>query len=181
MGTALDYDRTSRDDRDVLWYHVSYGGKSGWISSVYTRNGSAPASEDRVTTTGSVHMRSGPGLDYASRVVIDEGVTLSYDRTSRDDRNVLWYHITYGGKSGWISSAYARRGGSWSGDTVVLTGSAHIRTGPGLEYSSLGAKSEGSTLSYKGASQVDDRGVRWYKVSYQGQSGWVSSRYARLR
>ena len=27
---------------------------------------------------------------------------------------------------------------------------------------------------------VDERGVTWYKISYNGASGWVSSRYCEL-
>lgn len=60
-------------------------------------------------TTGNVHMRAGAGLGYKSLRVIASGVTLSYDKTKKDSRGVLWYHITYKGKTGWVSSKYAKK------------------------------------------------------------------------
>ena len=41
--------------------------------------GVSALAEGKIVTTGSVHMRTGPGLDYSSRRTIDEGVTLSWD------------------------------------------------------------------------------------------------------
>ena len=61
------------------------------------------------TTTGSEHIRSGPGLGYVSLGTVPTGKTLSYDNTSTDSRGVAWYHVTYKGKSGWISSKFASK------------------------------------------------------------------------
>ena len=180
LGTVLTYDRTQRDDRGVTWYHVSYGGQTGWVSSAYA-SASGSTVDSRVTTTGSVNLRSGPGLDYASRMTIGEGVTLTYDRTQRDDRGVTWYHVSYSGRAGWVSSMYTRRGGASADRRVQLTGSANVRSGPGLDYGAIGTVDEGTTLTWLGSTRKDERGVQWYNVSYRGESGWVSSRYARLK
>lgn len=169
-GTTLTYDKTDRDEDGVLWYHVSYRDKTGWISSRYANRGGGSAS-GQVTTTGDVHLRTGAGLDYASRDTIEAGTTLSYDRTERDERGVTWYHVTYDGQKGWISSRYASKGGSASGERVRMTGNANVRTGPGLDYSTIGTVDEGTTLTYKGKSRRDERGVIWYNVSYRGESG----------
>lgn len=184
-GTTLTYDDSDRDSNGTLWYHVSYKGDDGWISSRYTRSGSGGggggSSDGRVTTTGSVHLRSGPGLDYASRDTVPEGVTLNYDKTSKDDRGVTWYRVTYRGTTGWVSSRYAKKGGSSGSRTVRMTGSAHVRSGPGLDFDSIGTVGEGTSLTYKGETKKDDRGVAWYLISYRGDYGWVSSKYARLK
>ena len=163
----------------MTWYHVSHNGKTGWVSSMYARPGSS--ADNRVTTTGSVYLRTGPGLDYASRASIGEGETLTYDRTQKDDRGVTWYHVSYSGRTGWISSVYARQGGPRGEKKVRLTGSANIRSGPGLDYDSIGTADEGTSLVWLEETGTDDRGVDWYKVSYRGKRGWVSSRYARLK
>ena len=46
---------------------------------------------------------------------------------------------------------------------VYFSGHTNVRSGPGL-----------------GDSSVDNRGVTWYKVSFSGSSGWVSSKYSSL-
>ena len=53
------------------------GGGSGGVSG-------------KVTTTGSLNLRKGPGLAYESLFTIGKGVTLKYDKTSVDDRGVTW-------------------------------------------------------------------------------------------
>ena len=39
---------------------------------------------------------------------------------------------------------------------------------------------QGDTATYLGDSSVDSRGVAWYRISWEGGSGWVSSRYTTL-
>ena len=62
-----------------------------------------------VTTTGSINLRKGPGLDYKSIRTIGEGVSLNYDKTAKDDRGVVWYRVKVKGKTGWVSSKYAKK------------------------------------------------------------------------
>lgn len=63
---------------------------------------------------------------------------------------------------------------------VTFTGDCNVRTGPGLSYAKLGSMAKGSTLTYLEESSVDERGVTWYKVSFNSSYGWVSSKYASL-
>ena len=67
------------------------------------------------------------------------------------------------------------------GAYVEATGSVNVRRGAGLGYSSLGTVEKGTRLTYLNSSTVDDRGVIWYLVSYEGVTGWVSSRYTTLK
>ena len=109
---TLSYDNTKKDGRGVKWYHVTYKGKTGWVSSKYakeTSSSSSSSSGNKVKTTGNVNFRSGPGLDYKSMSVIKSGTKLTYDETKKDGRGVLWYHVSYGGKTGWVSSKYAKK------------------------------------------------------------------------
>ncbi|MBQ8111068.1 MAG: SH3 domain-containing protein [Clostridia bacterium] len=134
-----------------------------------------------VRTTGNLNLRKGPGLGYKSIRTIGEGVTLEYDKSEKDERGVRWYRVTYKGRTGWVSSKYAREGSSGgSGSKVKTTGSVHMRTGAGLDYKSLRTIGKGVTLSYD-ETRKDDRGVVWYHVSYKGKSGWVSSKYAKKK
>ena len=64
--------------------------------------------------------------------------------------------------------------------SVRTTASVNLRKGPGLGYGKITSLKSGRTLTYAGVSQFDSRGVRWYNVTYNGQSVWISSRYAKL-
>ncbi len=117
-GTKMEYDKTKKDDRGVKWYRITYKGRQGWISSKYATESKPGGSEKskskksksgKVYTTGKVHLRTGAGLDYESLRSVPKGVTLSYDETKKDGRGVAWYHVSYKGKSGWISSMYAKK------------------------------------------------------------------------
>lgn len=178
-GVTLTYDKSAKDSGGTTWYRVTYRGQKGWVCGRYVKSGGGSAG-GKVTTTGDVYLRSGAGLGYASRGIVWEGTTLSYDKTAKDGRGVTWYHVSYNGKNGWISSKYARTG-SGGGTKVRTTGSANVRRGPGLDYSIIGAVQEGTSLTYTGDTRKDDRGVAWYSVRYQGKAGWVSSKYAKLK
>ena len=71
-------------------------------------------------------------------------------------------------------------GGKGGHKFIKMTGSIHVRKGPGLGYASLGTLSKGDTYSYLGGSKKDDRGVVWYKINYNGSVAWVSSKYSKI-
>ena len=39
----------------------------------------------------------------------------------------------------------------------------------------------GKTVEYLGSKSTDERGVDWYYVKYNGNTGWVSSKYTKLK
>ena len=59
-------------------------------------------------------------------------------------------------------------------------GDSYIRSQPSLSGAQVGLFPEGAVASYLGNSSVDSRGVTWYYISYNGKTGWVSSRYTYL-
>lgn len=186
-GKSLTYDKTAKDDNGVTWYRVTYKGKTGWIISKYTKvAGNTKDASGKITTTGNVNLRKGAGLSYTSITSIPTGVVLSYDKTSKDSRGVTWYRVKYKGKTGWVSSKYAKTGGSGSGGgsssgkKLITTGSLNMRKGPGLDYKSIRTIDEGVSLTYDKTSK-DDRGVTWFRVNYKGKTGWISSKYAKKR
>jgi len=92
--------------------------------------------------------------------------------------------VNFNGKVGWVSSKYAKITGDGGGASASMVkvsgGDANLRSGPGLGYDDIGTIHNGKTASYLGSSSVDDRGVAWYKVKFNGKVGWVSSKYAKL-
>lgn len=61
-----------------------------------------------VRTTGDVWLRTGPGLDYDSVAILKTGRSYEYlGESSADERGVVWYKISVGDKTGWVSSRYS--------------------------------------------------------------------------
>ena len=63
---------------------------------------------------------------------------------------------------------------------VATSGDTHIRTGPGLDFTSIGVLHRGQGLYYTGYFSIDSRGVAWYEVYLDYSTAWVSSRYTTL-
>ena len=148
----------------------------------------AALADGRIKTTGNVNVRKGAGLDYSSKGTVSKGTVLNFDKTSKDERGVIWYHIT-NGKTGWVSSKYTTqiegnvssdKSSKKSGETIKATGDVRVRKGAGLDYAIVKTMKKGAKAEYLGKTAKDARGVKWYKVSYKGKTGWVSSKYAKF-
>lgn len=61
--------------------------------------------------------------------------------------------------------------------TVFATGDVNLRSGPGLDYDTLGVMHAGQERAYTGKTSVDGRGVAWYSLEYEGGEAWASSKY----
>jgi uncharacterized protein YgiM (DUF1202 family) len=184
-GTTLkDLNDTETDDRGVDWYKVSYEGRELWISSKCASKVAKPISsaKKRVVTTTDCNLRKGPGLNYKIYVDIQEGSSLKYlGKTKKDSRKVKWYKVSYYGKSLWVSSKVSvRKNSKTSRKVYVIEEEVNLRKGPGLNYSEAATVSEGTVLKYLNKSSKDKRGVRWYKVSYDGRKLWISSKVSSL-
>ena len=180
---------TSVDNRGVAWYRISYGGITGWVSSMYTTlsgSGSYSYSSDYGTVYGSdgdSNIRSTPSLSGKDIGTLPQGASATYlGQTSVDNRGVAWYRISYGGVTGWVSSMYTTLSDSYSSSGAVYAsdGDSYIRSTPSLYGTQVGMLPQGSSAAYLGQTSVDNRGVAWYMISYGGVTGWVSSMYTTL-
>ena len=102
--TRLD---SKKDSRGVLWYKVKVGGKTGWISSVFS--GANPGMTGKIRTTGSANIRNKANKDAKIIKTVGAGKTLKYTDTKTDKRGVKWYLVTIGNTAGWISSKNVKR------------------------------------------------------------------------
>ena len=71
-------------------------------------------------------------------------------------------------------------GGKSAGQKIKATGNVHVRKTPSLNGAELGIMGKGDTVKFLGELKFDNRGVAWYKVRYNAQVGWVSSKYAKI-
>ena len=144
---------------------------------------SAALAAGKIKMDGTANLRKGASTEYAKVGTVKAGRVLNFDKTKKDDRGVIWYHV----KGGWISSKNTSQiEGSVdkekksSGKTVKATGDMHLRKGPGLDYAEVKVIKAGKTAKYLGTTKKDSRGVAWYKVSFNNKTGWVSSKYGKL-
>lgn len=137
----------------------------------------------KVVAMGDCNIRSGAGTYYASKGVLHKGEKLTYkDSRKRDDRGVYWLRVEYKGKKAWVSTVYAKIGGSSSDDRVVeATGSVNVRKSPNNTAKKLGSVSKGKKLPYRGKMSVDSNGHAWFAVYYKGDPAWVSALYTYLK
>ena len=183
-GTRLTYLNESRnDERGVTWYKVSFDSTTGWISSRYSK---VKNYDRKVTaTSGQTYIRSAGSLSADKLDVLHEGESGTYlNEDHVDERGVVWYRISFDGIKGWVSSKYTTLSSAVELPTLKVTatsGQTNVRTEPNLNGKILGVLREDKSLTYLNQSSTDDRGVVWYKVSFEGGSGWVSSKYTTLK
>lgn len=188
------------------WYAVSYNGKTGYVSSDYMKVTSSEASSSASTTSGSssttsvsgtgtvtgssVRMRSGAGTNYSILATFAKGTTVQVTGKTGN-----WYAIKYDGKAGYISADYLKvtesssatatpdattttatsTTSASSGKTGTVIGSSvRMRSGPGTSYDTLGYYSNGVTMTVLGSENG------WYKVSYNGKTGYIIAQYLRV-
>ena len=150
--------------------------------------------------TSAVNLRSKPLTSSTIYTSIPAGKIVSCTGTAaKTSGGSVWYQVKYNGTTGWIYSAYAEKyssssddSDSQSGSTVVKTydidgkyvkvvgGSVNIRSKAGTSYKVVGSMPSGAYGSCLGTAAKDTRGVVWYKVKYNGVTGWVSSRYSKI-
>lgn len=64
--------------------------------------------------------------------------------------------------------------------SIEATGNVHIRREPHLGTEDMGVLEKGDSLPFAADVSVDERGIAWYKADYNGEEGWISSRYSML-
>ena len=194
----------SKDSGGSRWYQIKYNGITGWVSASYAKASGAPGSDyvgPEVSESGkyikivggNVTIRSKANKTSSALGYINEGNTATFlGKSSTDARGVKWYKIKYKGTTGWVSSMYAEKtnssGGSSSGGgssssptkVTIVGGNATIRAKADKTSDALGYINEGHVGTYQGKTSTDSRGVKWYKISYNGVTGWVSSKYSKL-
>ena len=72
-------------------------------------------------------------------------------------------------------------GRSSSGRRVkAVSGDTYVRKHPDKDSEDYGVLYQGDSAPYLEEKRWDDRDVVWYKVSFHGHKGWVSSRYTKI-
>ena len=62
----------------------------------------------------------------------------------------------------------------------AVSGDTYVRKHPDKDTADYGVLYRGDSVPYLEEKRWDDRDVVWYKVSFHGHKGWVSSRYTKI-
>jgi cell wall-associated NlpC family hydrolase len=190
------------------WVKVKYKTYTGYISAEYitvvaTGNGdetndsgsnsgsgtNTPATSGlKITSSGNLRMRSGPGTNYSIVTSLKRGTIVKNLGASGS-----WYKVQYGNYTGYVSGDYvteaeytdsSNTGGSSGGNTgnetsydgvkITSSGRLNMRKGAGTSYGIVAKLPSGAV-----AKLVSTHGD-WYKVTYKGDTGYISAEYCKL-
>lgn len=149
-------------------YKVKYGNNTGYM---YASDINVKEVSNIPITTGDMNLRNGPSMDSDVIGYVSKGTAL----TTIYGRNDKWVNIDYNGTKGWISSVYI------SGldidslkdldDSPKTTDDLNLRVGPTTAYGILTEIPRGTKITITG------KIGSWVQTSYDGQIGFVSSKY----
>ena len=134
-----------------------------------------------VVTTGREFIRTDAGMNGIKLGTVPKGQKLTLTADSKADASGrVWYKVSFGGKTGWISSRYTTQNTAKAASRIRTTGNVHLRKNGTTQAASLAIVPKGTKLTYGGTCQTDTRGVTWYKVSFSGKTGWISGKYVKF-
>ena len=171
------------EDQNAGWYKVDLNGTVGYMSADYlsvTVKSDAELGTATLKTDGSsLNLRSGPGTCYSKVASIPGSAVLTITGLENG-----WYKTTYNGVTGYVSSDYVVLSDAQSPSAaapststgILNTGgsSLNLRSGPGTGYSKVASIPCSAVLTITGSENG------WYKTSYNGVTGYVSSDYVTL-
>ncbi|WP_198319851.1 SH3 domain-containing protein [Antarctobacter heliothermus] len=171
--------------------HVS--GLIGWTHSGFLTDRNPAKGHDRdpghsrgqdywidAPRDGHLNLRNGPGQAYHVIEKMPHGAKarVIYKQDG-------WYKLTFGGKTGWASSRYLserkpaaqhdRNPGHSAGQDYWIDaprdGYLNLRNGPGQAYHVI------EKMPHGAKARVIYKQDGWYKLVFDGRTGWASSRY----
>lgn len=139
---------------------------------------STTVSENNSGSIGSLvvkteaNIRAGAGTDYDKLGVAKVGTKLTVTDVTDDGK---WYQVSYNGKTGYINRKMVTVEELEYNATATVKNDVNVRSGPGSEYTKLGVAKTGDKLTVIGVT-----GTNWYKISYNGKTGYVAGNYVTV-
>ena len=168
IGKLNKGDKVEYLDENGSWVKVKYSGKTGYVYGTYVEKDTSSTTTKYVNAT-SLNVRSGPSTSYSVIGKLSKGTKIEVISTSNG-----WSKIKYDGQTGYVSSKYLSSSAPESNTTTtkyVNATSLNVRSGPSTSYSIIGKLSSGEKV------EVISTSNGWSKIKYDGQTGYVSSKY----
>lgn len=126
-----------------------------------------------VVVKSEANIRAGAGTNYDKLGVVKVGTKLTVTDVTSDGK---WYQVSYNGKTGYINRNMVTVDELEYSATATVTGDVNVRSGPGSSYTKLGVAKTGDKLTVIGIT-----GTNWYKISYNGKTGYVAGNYVSVK
>lgn len=174
------------------YYKIDYNGRTGYVYASYLSIISSPPqpqpqpqpqppttslSGKIINCNSYVNVRSGPGLVYAKIGTAPKNAVYSvYEQIGS------YYKINYNGRTGYVYSAYLSISSeqpqppeaSQIGKIVNCNSYVNVRSGPSASYNKIGTAPKNATYNVLGKSNL------YYKIDYNGRTGYVYYRYVAV-
>lgn len=155
------------------WYKISYNGTVGYVSSQYLKT-YKPTTVKTYTTTSNLNLRKSASTSSSILTTIPNGKEIIYLSTYGS-----WYKVSYNGIIGYVSSDYVKvtetsTQSPESNITYKTTANLNLRTSASTSGSILTTIPSGEVVNYIGTYGS------WFKVTYKGITGYVSSEYVNV-
>ncbi|MGE6595968.1 SH3 domain-containing protein [Bacillus proteolyticus] len=184
------------------WVKINHNGQVGYVSGEFvsgvssnagssnnnTNNTVKPASGNYTVNVSSLRVRTGPSTSHTTIGSVKKGQVVQVVGEVQD-----WFKINYAGQTAYLSKDYVTKGSSnenatqgsnqeqnnnvtvqTGGTYVVNATSLRVRTGPATYHSVIGGVLNGTKLNVVGSEGS------WFKVNYQGKTGYVSSEFVKF-
>ena len=143
------------------------------ISDKTSTSESTDSSIGSLVIKTEANVRSGAGTNYDKLGVAKVGTKLTVTDVSSDGK---WYQVSFNGKTGYINRNMVTVEELEYSATATVTSDVNVRSGPGSEYTKLGVAKTGDKLTVTGVT-----GTNWYKISYNGKTGYVAGNYVTVK
>lgn len=157
------------------WYKISYKGQTAYVSKDYVSHGqdqTALQSLQTVDPNGnyivdvpSLRIRTGAAIYHPVIGGVTQGEALKVTGIENG-----WYKIDRGGKTGYVSAQYVKFVPNTT-DYYVTADGLNIRSGAGAQYDIQNTITRGDKVQVSG----EDNG--WFKVTFNGQTGYINKKY----
>lgn len=124
------------------------------------------AADTAYTVTADVlNVRSGAGKHFSKIGSVKQGTKLQIIKEQENG----WYQISFNGRTGYVSGEYVY---SPAVTHEVNADRLNVRSGPGIRNGKIGMVERGTELTV-----IHTENNGWHKVAYNGETGFVSSKY----
>ena len=179
---------TTKDEQGNEWSRVLYNGQVCFANSQYL-SVTPPASEhltfeeknDVVYTVvqNTVNLREGSSTTATICAVLEAGVRLERTglATAPDAEGITWNRVLHNGQVCYISSACLTTFTDADETLYVTADVLNMRELPSTSGKVLKLLEKGTELQCIGKATTSSEEIVWYKVSYDGETGYCSSKY----
>jgi uncharacterized protein YgiM (DUF1202 family) len=177
------------------WYKINHQGKVGYVSGAFVKKQapptvSAPTTGTYRVTANVLNVRSGSNTSHSIIGKMYRGHEVAVIGKENG-----WYKVNHNGQTGYVSAEYMQKVGEGSSSTsvekpsppppppptssgslgtyIVTASTLNVRQGPNTSYQKVGALYNQQKVTVLGETNG------WYKIEYKGQTGYISSSFAK--